>query len=407
MSAPVIQRKRIIKDDEDEQPYQFVEDTEGILKKFENEQPSLELHIYNTHFKFGNLSTNNPTANGSTSENGGNNSNSNIIPKSSPLIKLLFEYIANESIPPAATEVFRDCGIKFYQGCIILKLIDYRKNNQNPPGYRVLLKPSPLSLWHDLLYTTDTTHGRFTDSLALSMESEILNLTIRNVNLGVESNCLNKIEPRKSNKITKFSSLKEANRKLHQYRPAVYKRLRGLHQELSHHGTEYEELMLIMDEHHNHSNASNNNNQFLRLSYIETLRKKTEQKRMQVQQRNQQPMRQSPQQQSPNQFNNNAASAFQQMQNRPTTFSNGISFSANAGISNNNTTNANNNSASANTTPVASGVNIGYSSNSVTAAPVANNNDDRAKPRPGRGRGRGGGGTGAPKGRPKKDQSKK
>ncbi|KAA8916431.1 hypothetical protein TRICI_001426 [Trichomonascus ciferrii] len=316
MSTRFVERKRVIRDDEEEQPkspqpkvqrkkYDFAETSESLLKKYANEPPSIELHIHHTHYRFGNQE--------------------GVLPKNSPLIKMFMQYVKDETIPPAATEVFRDSGIRFYEGCIILKIIDHRNaknaspkkeenstetpdekkqeqeqtnaSDANAVSYRTILRPTALSLWHDLLYTTDTSHGRFSDQLAMSMEAEILSVTVRNVDLSVPHPFATKPIETDSRRFEKQSMTKEETKhKLFDYRKSVSKKHRPLHEDMAHHGTEYEEMMLIMDEMragpNAQNNATNNSGQFMRLSFIEQLRKKKERLRALQQQRQQQQQQQ-------------------------------------------------------------------------------------------------------------------
>ncbi|KAG5360832.1 Transcription factor SPT20 [Yarrowia sp. B02] len=266
--------------------YFFSETTESLLKKYEKDAPSLELHIHKTHFRFG--------------------SQESVIPKNSPLIKIFLEYVKEEQIPLAATEVFKDAGMRFYEGCIILEIVDYRgvpdpteeteqQNGQNgqaanqqnpqqqpepqepavpPKSYRTLLKPTPLSIYHDLMYTTDPSHGRFTDQLALLMEAEILNLTIRNVNLWVSQDKWKEqdhkrllgapvTEPRS------FSSLKEANVQLHRHRPEGIVLQKPQHEDVLHQTSDIEELMLVMSDRNDDTAATATAGKFQRLGFVE------------------------------------------------------------------------------------------------------------------------------------------
>lgn len=384
--------------------YHFAETPETILKKYENESPSLILHIHPSHFRFGNQET--------------------VIPKNSPLMKMFFEYVANKAIPPAATEVFADSGIKYYEGNIILQIVDHRAipqtsdshdensdnkkkdgstekkdeepvktdpdkkedgkepdnqktespstevkkegegdgdksenstedkgkgtteggNNVNqqkvePKVIRTVLRPTPLSMWHDMLYFTDFSQGLFTDQVTLNIESEILKHTRRNLDLTVPKNPYNSElapiltyqrdvivnEYRKKNKrpwseIKEELELREERRKaaaaakaqdkmdLDEERPAKqlkhdadslshlskqellanYKFRkeslhppRRLHEDLMHHGSEYEELMLIMSDRPSSPGSTAASAQLMRLSFMEQVRKKFQNARMQ------------------------------------------------------------------------------------------------------------------------------
>lgn len=296
--------------------YNFSETSESLLAKYENEPPSIELHIYPTHYRFGNQE--------------------GVIPKNSPLIRMFFTYMEHEVIPPAATEVFRDSGIRFYEGCVIMQLIDHRNatvsstgqlsqtqasaavsttssaengkeevksepNSDNsakdstnnttaaaavkpdPMTYRTILRPTSLSLWHELLYTTDTSHGRFSDHLALSMEAEILALTIRNVDLRVPA----VKQPPRSKPLSDIEDSAAAMKAIHNYRIGLSRANRPLHEDMVHHGSDYEELMLILDDKKDSAASTANGGQFMRLSFIEQIRKKRERLRALQQQRTQ------------------------------------------------------------------------------------------------------------------------
>lgn len=344
MATRLSERKRIIRDDDDEKhdgaatklgapsnagnntsgsanpaskyrarrEYNFSETSESLLAKYENEPPSIELHIYPTHYRFGNQE--------------------GVIPKNSPLIRMFFTYMEHEVIPPAATEVFRDSGIRFYEGCVIMQLIDHRNatissagqlsqtqasaaasttttstengkdgvksepNTENTPKkdstagaavkpdpmtYRTILRPTSLSLWHELLYTTDTSHGRFSDHLALSMEAEILALTIRNVDLRVPP----VKQPPRSKPLSDIENCTAAMQAIHNHRIGLSRPNRPLHEDMVHHGSDYEELMLILDDKKDSAASTTNGGQFMRLSFIEQIRKKRERLRALQQQR--------------------------------------------------------------------------------------------------------------------------
>lgn len=315
--------------------YDFAESAEAILKKFSKDPPSLELHVYETHFKFG------------TQEG--------VLPRNSPALKEFLQYVGRGEIAPAAVEVFRDSGIKFYEGCVILRIIDHRnenergkvqgtghgqhQNHQHSPSkqevssgntsntnpgttgeviaksYNIVLQPSTMSIWHDLLCMADTSQGRLTDQFTQLIESEILTLTTRNVDLRVPKREPPQLHEKTGRDVTLglikrglktqnnngTLTKKEAYKMLFTYRPEVTVPARSLHEDEAHgrHGTEYEELMLILDERQNSLGTTNSNNQFMRLNFVEQLRKKRERLRLQQQQAHQQQQAQQvPQQQA-------------------------------------------------------------------------------------------------------------
>lgn len=202
---------------------------------------------------------------------------------------MFLEYVAYKEIPPAATEVFGDSEIRFYEGNIILQIVDHRavpqensndeknkdnsdekcdsikdensetdnekdtkseslangnadkksedkpedksenqsekkpenndsiksepnidepkdgesksntttpdskkvaENTQNaePKTIRTILRPTALSMWHDLMYASDFQPNPISNDVLLGVESEILRFTIRNLDLRVPKN---------------------------------------------------------------------------------------------------------------------------------------------------------------------------------------------------------------------------
>lgn len=361
----------------------FPETPALLLKKFENEPPSLVLHVHPSHFRFGNQET--------------------VIPRNSPLMKVFLEHIAYKAIPPVTAEVFGDSALKFYEGNIILQIVDHRdvphenftdkedadgnKNKKSdekvvpdsadgqpkqglsstqikketvavakPKIVRTILQPTPVSIWHDSLCTSDLQKNPISDEAALDVESKILKFTVRNVDLTVPKNpydshiapiLTNQIEVRKSEgralgkrtwsefqteqtqlqeiyikpkkestgaglRLTGPSAKKTESKTLledlaakgavvqatepefiqqeksktfalyetekqvadlHTKRREVYVKPRKLHEELMQHGSEYEELMLVMsrDAYKESKNAAG---QLVRFSFIEQIHKK-------------------------------------------------------------------------------------------------------------------------------------
>lgn len=218
-----------------------------------------------------------------------------MVPKNSPLMKVFLEYVAQKAIPPAATEVFGDLATQFYEGCIILRILDHRtlnndaagtapkQENENglkpegsegnvgaePKSYTTILRPTPLSMWHDLLYATDP-HEWFSDQLALNIESELLKFSVRNIDLRVPDAPL--LKPQLQTGIKRSSSepiSRKDVKKFFTYRPEVPHKPRGLREDVAQRGSEYEQLMSVMYE-----SPTQPSGQFMRLSFIENLRKK-------------------------------------------------------------------------------------------------------------------------------------
>ncbi|KAK9374564.1 Spt20 family-domain-containing protein [Lipomyces chichibuensis] len=344
--------------------YKFAETSEEILQKYKGFPPSIEFHMHPTHYRFGNQDA--------------------IIPKNSPLIKNFLELVELEQIPPAAVEVFKEAGVQYYEGCIILQIYDHRGNvpapsstqsessqsqigaansatsatkdqgpqksaaqgklsaaaakvavnSQNttnkkptakqgaataaekrvagsipastgstqsamtatpttttttttistpqatiePKTYRTLLRPTPLTIWYDINAGLDGANNRFSDSWALELESKILATTVPRLDLSVpdESVFLPQIPPMLQPQPS-LGTMPDKYGGLHAPNPPTNaKRKRPLHEDLPHQGTEYEEMMLIMDE-----RPPPGTGQFLRLGFVEQWRRKRERERLQ------------------------------------------------------------------------------------------------------------------------------
>ncbi|ODQ80518.1 hypothetical protein BABINDRAFT_160793 [Babjeviella inositovora NRRL Y-12698] len=248
--------------------YKFAETNEEILKKYEHLPPSLEFHIHENHYRF-------------STQEGGN------IPKSSPTVKKFMENVLNEEIPPELVEVLRDGGIQLYEGCIILQIADYRElsgklNMQaqpEPKTYRTLLRPTQLSLYFDLLYHTDFSITRFSDQLSLNLESEILTLTKRNIDLSVPLNPYNyeHLKPDVAPPQLVTDPVSGQKRLIHPHReekvPFTTLKPPGVFhdKDIQQRSSEYEDLMLIMT---NDQLTNAATGQFARLRYIEQIRRK-------------------------------------------------------------------------------------------------------------------------------------
>lgn len=182
--------------------------TQEILNKFLNHPASLNFHIYETHYKFNIYN------------------DFNVIPKNSPMIKNFLNHVLREEIPFEMVELLNDFSITMYEGCIILEVHDHRNSNSNSElnqnnkeeiflkqqeteeqqedqykdstlknqsnkqilnvkVYRTLLRPTQISIYHDLLCYTDLYKNNLTDNLSLELESKILILTHNNLNLSV------------------------------------------------------------------------------------------------------------------------------------------------------------------------------------------------------------------------------
>lgn len=194
-------------------------------------------------------------------------------------------------------ELLKDFSIRFYDGCLVLQVYDHRRENSpaaassanggvsnisdNPTGavmedatkheggnkttserteaektvspktYRTLLRPTPLSLYYDLLYHTDSALTKFTDQLSLQMEAEILTLTNRKLDLSVPLNPYLQdtyLHPESEFPQRKWDKTADEWKIIHSHleeTPREQRRLRA-DQLVIHRTSEYEELMCLL-----------------------------------------------------------------------------------------------------------------------------------------------------------------
>lgn len=122
-----------------------------ILERYGKMEPSLTLNLYAKHWKFDNQD--------------------GVFLYNSPARHIL-EAIRNEQIPADCIEVFRDVKVRYYEGCLILRIVDHR---QEPPNImHTVLRPTPETIWTELLLYSEQTSGNFTDVKALQVEADIL-----------------------------------------------------------------------------------------------------------------------------------------------------------------------------------------------------------------------------------------
>lgn len=281
----------------------FYESNEEILKKYENFPPSLELHVHENYYRFGN--------------------NDVVIPKNSATIKEFLKFIARCEIPDALMEVIRDGRIQMYDGSLILKVLDHRRSEKSavsehpgmasttfvkrqrqpqkddsgsfkPKEYRTVLRMDQQALYDDLSLQTDS--QQFHDTFALAFESEILTASNRNVNLQPLLNPYHyepslrpeyeSVVPHYNSKLDKmeFPYRKDAREIDETIDPVTFDSIKykPLHEDLSRANSKYEQLMTILNQTYRHSNrvdeAGNEVGEepvhFDRLRFIENWRRK-------------------------------------------------------------------------------------------------------------------------------------
>ncbi|ODV76958.1 uncharacterized protein CANTADRAFT_56737 [Suhomyces tanzawaensis NRRL Y-17324] len=263
------QQQAQLKQRPNSQNYQFATTSQEILRKYSKYPASLSLHIFETHYRFN------------------NSQDSNVIPKNSPMIKSFFQHVLKEQIPIEMSELLKDFSIRSYDGCLILQVYDHRNivatlnptrasasgsspavdskpktedststsspapTINKPKTYRTLLRPTQLSIYYDLLYHTDSALTKFTDQLSLQMESEILTLTNRKLDLSVPLNpylCADYLKPEEEYPKKVWNEEKQDYDLVHEHREAVENEPRKLRQDelVLHKSSEYEELMLLL-----------------------------------------------------------------------------------------------------------------------------------------------------------------
>ncbi|EEB06615.1 SAGA complex subunit Spt20 [Schizosaccharomyces japonicus yFS275] len=282
---------------------------QDILTKYANEPPSLILHIHNYHFRF-------EQQDGAFTYNGP--------------VKSILHYLRMELIPPDCIEVFQTANIHFYDGCLIIRVIDHRTPNQpapptnaagttasstapgsvpstpntatapstvlsgstagpsaaaaaaavEPPNeqakvYHTVLQPSAETLWQDLCLISEVFGNYLTDEALLEIESKIL--------LASEPPLL--LAP-----ATSPYQMHRIFEQLAQKLPPPYPEPRHTTNEMAAEEAERvekENLLLLMDDQQHHDF----NPTFQRLQFIENVRRK----RALMQQRQQQQQQQQTQ----------------------------------------------------------------------------------------------------------------
>lgn len=302
--------------------YNFVEDTDSILKKYEQYRPSFEFHIYENNYKIC------APANTRVQQQQKSPEISNeglVLNKNNEILKDFLEYVARGTMPEALMEVLRDCNLQLYEGNIVLQVYDHtntvdiipkdlpkpgtipnpvpqgqepqqgvkadpesqnnnlqNSNNNNikreahdsnngnssssseranvvktsfrrPRVYRTLLRPTDLSSYYDMMTYAD--QARFSDTIYNQLESELLILTKRNIDLVVK---LNPYEHQEKINELDFTIPKwdEETQRVHfpHRKLSVDEKTKGgaghisQHEELPQHNSTYEQMMLIMGE---------------------------------------------------------------------------------------------------------------------------------------------------------------
>lgn len=138
--------------------YNITRSAEELLAKYELSPPSFSIHLYPDHWTLNNgprFLYNNPVAS-------------------------LLDDVRAHRIPVDYLELFDSAGIPFYDGCMVVELLDYRPKKpkdpilEKPERSRVTLHPNNETLWADLCLVNQRHGFKFTDLDALELEAQLL-----------------------------------------------------------------------------------------------------------------------------------------------------------------------------------------------------------------------------------------
>ncbi|KAF8552879.1 hypothetical protein OG21DRAFT_1442848 [Imleria badia] len=138
--------------------YNITRSAEALLDKYESDPPSFSIHLFPEYWTLNNgpkFLYNNPVAS-------------------------LLDDVRAHRIPVDYLELFDSAHVPFYDGCMLVELLDYRpKRAKDPPlekpeRSRVTLHPNDETLWADLCLMNHRTGSKLTDPQVLEVEAQIL-----------------------------------------------------------------------------------------------------------------------------------------------------------------------------------------------------------------------------------------
>ncbi|KAG1878706.1 Spt20 family-domain-containing protein [Suillus tomentosus] len=138
--------------------YNITRSAEQLLDLHEDAAPSFSVHLYPDHWTLNNGSKflyNNPIAS-------------------------ILDDVRAHRIPVDYLELFDSARVPFYDGCMLVELLDYRpKKAKDPPlekpeRSRVALHPNDETLWANLCLMNQRSGNKFTDTEVLELEAQIL-----------------------------------------------------------------------------------------------------------------------------------------------------------------------------------------------------------------------------------------
>ncbi|KAL5492285.1 SPT20 [Sanghuangporus weigelae] len=138
--------------------YNVMRDDVALLEENERSPPSFSVHLYPDHWTLNTgpkFSYNNP-------------------------ISTLLDDIRALRIPTDFIKIFDDAGISFYNGCLIVEILDFRPARvkepvlEKPDKQRVVLRPNGETIWADICIMNAKFGSKWTDMDALEVESKLL-----------------------------------------------------------------------------------------------------------------------------------------------------------------------------------------------------------------------------------------
>ncbi|KAF9981816.1 Transcription factor spt20, partial [Modicella reniformis] len=125
-----------------------------LLEKYKRFPASFIIHLYETHFKFENQD--------------------GVVLFNSPM-KIVLKSIQEKRLPSGLLDIIKSAGCPYYEGRLIVEVIDHRKRPENnPTTKRVVLSPTQETLWADLSMLHEEAAESWSNDLMLDVESKIL-----------------------------------------------------------------------------------------------------------------------------------------------------------------------------------------------------------------------------------------
>ncbi|KLO13248.1 hypothetical protein SCHPADRAFT_915317 [Schizopora paradoxa] len=138
--------------------YNIVRDDKVLLDAYNNSPPSFVINLFPSHW---------------TLNNGPKFMYNN-------QVSSILEDIRAFRIPVDFVDVFDRVGVQYYEGCLIVEIVDYRPSKpkdpllENPDIQRVVCRPNSETIWKDICRLNENHGYKMTDMEALEIEAKIL-----------------------------------------------------------------------------------------------------------------------------------------------------------------------------------------------------------------------------------------